>query len=70
MPDTLRVGERVAAIPTKRAPLPETRLMERGELRRLFAGLPGHGLHALRDHALLLFLYDTGARVQEVADLA
>ena len=31
--------------------------------------LPRHGHLALRDRALLLFLYNTGARVQEVADL-
>jgi integrase/recombinase XerD len=31
--------------------------------------LPKLGRHALRDRVLLLFLYNTGARVQQVADL-
>ncbi|MGA8294115.1 MAG: tyrosine-type recombinase/integrase, partial [Rhodoplanes sp.] len=31
--------------------------------------LPTQGRHAVRDRALLLFLYNTGARVQEVSDL-
>ena len=69
VPEMLHVCERIAAIPTKRTPPPETRFMDRQELTTLFARLPQDGLHALRDHALLLFLYNTGARVQEVADL-
>ena len=35
----------------------------------LFKNLPREAPFALRDRALLLFLYNTGARVQEVADL-
>jgi len=43
--------------------------MAREEVESLFAQLPDHGRLALRDRALLLFLYNTGARVSEVADL-
>ncbi len=68
-PETLSVAERVAAIPTKRAPPPETFFLERDEVATLFTQLHGHGLSAARDCALLLFLYNTGARVQEVAEL-
>jgi len=68
-PEMLAIAERVAAIPTKRVAPPETRFLERDEVGALFAGLPSRGLSALRDRALLLFLYNTGARVQEVADL-
>jgi len=69
VPEIMAVAERVAAIPTKRTPLNETRFLERDELTALFAGLPATGSSARRDRALLLFLYNTGARVQEVADL-
>ncbi len=69
LPEMLHVSEKVAAIPIKRVPLPETRFLSRNEIQQLFAQLPEHGRHALRDRALLLFLYNTGARVQEVADL-
>lgn len=31
--------------------------------------MPAEGRHALRDRTLLLFLYNTGSRVQEAADL-
>ena len=69
LPEHLAVAERVAAIPTKRTAPPETRFLERDEVNRLFSGMPTRGCHADRDRALLLFLYNTGARVQEVADL-
>jgi site-specific recombinase XerD len=53
----------------KRTPPPETHFLEREEVNALFAQMPSRGRHAARDRALLLFLYNTGARVQEVADL-
>jgi site-specific recombinase XerD len=69
VPECLAEAERVAAIPTKRVAPPATRFLEREEVQALFAGLPQTGRHADRDRALLLFLYNTGARVQEVAEL-
>lgn len=69
VPEMLHVCERVAAIPTKRTPLPEMRFMDRTEITTLFARLPIDHRLALRDRALLLVLYNTGARVQEIADL-
>lgn len=68
-PETLAVAERVAAIPTKRVAPPETYFLDREEIAILFKRLPATGRHAQRDRALLLFLYNTGARVQEVVDL-
>jgi len=69
VPEMLVEAERVAATPMKRVPPPETCFLERDEITALFASLPTTGWWALRDRALLLFLYNTGARVQEVADL-
>ncbi len=68
-PEMLGVCQQVATIPAKRAAPPETRFLERDEIAKLLHGLPRGGRHALRDRALLLFLYNTGARAQEVADL-
>lgn len=68
-PELLGVAGQVAAIPMKRVAPPETRFLERDEVEALLAGLPCTGRYALRDRALLLFLYNTGARVAEVADL-
>lgn len=68
-PEALHLCQQVAAIPSKRTPLPETRFIEHEQVQRLFNRLPTLGQLALRDRTLLLFLYNTGARVQEVADL-
>ena len=68
-PDRLGQSQRVAAIPRKRAQPPETIFLERDEVEGTLARLPAEGRNALRDRTLLLFLYNTGARVQEAADL-
>ncbi len=68
-PDMLGEAERVEAIPTKRTSPPETIYLERDEIEALFKALPREGRLALRDRALLMLLYNTGARVQEIADL-
>jgi integrase len=48
LPEMLHVCERVAAIPTKRTPLPETRFLDREEIATLFARLPREGRQANR----------------------
>jgi site-specific recombinase XerD len=69
VPEMISEGQRVAAIPTKRTPPPETFFLDHDEIQNLFGLLPHNGRLSLRDRTLLLFLYNTGARVQEVADL-
>ena len=59
----------MTAIPRKRAQFTETVFLERDEVERTLAGLPTDSPSALRDRTLLLFLYNTGARVQEAAGL-
>jgi integrase/recombinase XerD len=68
-PDRLRECQQIAAIPVKRSAQPTMPSLTREEVQTLFAGLSGDDQLALRDRALLLFFYNTGARVQEVADL-
>jgi integrase/recombinase XerD len=69
VPEMLAEAQKVAAIPRKKSAAPVIPYLERDELDALFAKLPPHGRAALRDRTLLLFLYNTGARVQEAADL-
>ena len=69
VPEFLVVVERVARIPTKRVAPPETYFLDREAIHALFTGLPSDTWAAERDRTLLLFLYNTGARVQEAADL-
>ena len=68
-PEMLATCQQVAAIPVKRTAPPETRFLERDEVEDLLRHLPRDSPLALRDQALILFLYNTGARAQEVADL-
>lgn len=69
VPEMLKEAQGVAAIPTKRTTPAETFFLDQDEIKSLFASMPSKGTPALRDRVLLLFLYNTGARVQEVADL-
>ncbi len=68
-PEMLAEAQRVEAIPTKRVPATKTVYLERDEIDSLFQALPKEGSSALRDRTLLMFLYNTGARVQEAADV-
>jgi integrase/recombinase XerD len=68
-PEMLGECHRIAAIPMKRVAPPETQFLERDEIQALFEATPDTGRHAQRDRTLLLLLYNTGARVQEIADL-
>jgi integrase/recombinase XerD len=68
-PEMLTTCQQVAAIPVKRTAPPETRFLERDEIEDLLRQLPRDGPLALRDRALILLLYNTGARAQEAAGL-
>jgi site-specific recombinase XerD len=68
-PEMLAGAHRVAGIPIKRSPPPRTHYLERDDVEAVFEHLPENAPMALRDRTLLLFLYNTGARAQEIADL-
>jgi site-specific recombinase XerD len=60
---------RIAAIPRKRgAAVPAIRYLEKDQVTALLDAIPRDTPRGRRDYALLLFLYNTGARVQEAAD--
>jgi site-specific recombinase XerD len=69
VPEMLATCQQVAAIPVKRTAAPATHYLEEEEIAALLRRLPRQGRHAMRDRTLLLFLYNTGARVQEAADV-
>ena len=68
-PQFLIEAERVANIPLKRVFPPETLFLERDQVQKILDNLVSKDPMALRDRTLIMFLYNTGARVQEVADL-
>jgi integrase/recombinase XerD len=67
--EMLAEAERVEAIPNKRTSPAPTRYLEHEEIERLFRNLASQGPRTQRDQALLMLLFNTGARVQELADL-
>ena len=56
---------RILAIPSKRAPVRVVSFLEPEEARAVIAAVEARTPLAARDRALLLFLYNTGARVSE-----
>src|SRR6202012_1143351 len=65
-PEMLAEAQRVESIPTRRVQTAKTVCLERDEMSALFQTLPKHGNLVLRDRALLMFLSNTGARVQDI----
>lgn len=59
----------VTSIPVKKGPVAAIDYLERGELDAVFQEVDLRLPEGVRDFALLLFMYNSGARVQEVADL-
>jgi integrase/recombinase XerD len=48
--------------------LPEIRYLQKEQVMAILDAVPRNSPRGRRDYALLLFMYNTGARVQEVAD--
>jgi integrase/recombinase XerD len=60
---------RILAIPTKRAVSRLVTYLEPEDVRAVIAAIDGHAMASCRDRALLLLLYNTGARVSEALAL-
>ena len=65
--DPTRAGQyqRVLSLPSKKAPPPVVAYLEPEEVRVLLRQPDRRRRNGARDHALLLFLYNTGARISE-----
>jgi site-specific recombinase XerD len=61
--------QRVLSLPSKRTRVRLATYLEPEEVRRVLAQPDRRTLLGQRDHALLLFLYNTGARVREALDV-
>lgn len=59
----------VLHIPVKKAPKPAAQYLEANEIEAILAQPDRASLEGQRDHALLSFLYNTGARIQEALDV-
>ncbi|MGH9340215.1 MAG: tyrosine-type recombinase/integrase, partial [Acidobacteriota bacterium] len=61
--------QQICEIPTKRTPHQSIESLEDKEMTAVLESVDQSSRNGLRDDALLMFLYSTGARVQEVVDL-
>jgi integrase/recombinase XerD len=68
-PEHLELCQRILAVPFKRARPRLVEYLEAGEIRALLDAPDRATPDGRRDHALLLALFNTGARVQEILDL-
>jgi len=68
-PDALMHCQSICDIPLKRTPHRPVEYLEEAELCAMLDSVDPQARNARRDYALLLFLYNTGARAQEVVDL-
>ena len=69
-PEYLAHCRRILAIPRKRAPQRTVDYRERAEVETLLTHIDRRTPRGRRDYTLLSFLYNSGARVQEVVDLS
>jgi len=68
-PEHIQWCEEIMAIPIKRAPHSLISYLEKPEMDALLGTAEGPTPQQRRDHALLLFLYNAGARADEAAQL-
>jgi integrase/recombinase XerD len=68
-PEHLDLAQRVLGIPFKRAPQRAIDYLEREEIDSILKAIDRTTPKGSRDYALLATMFNTGARVQEIADL-
>lgn len=68
-PEHIEVCQRLLAVPLKRATLRVVEYLEADEIRAMLDSTDRATPQGRRDHALLVVMFNTGARVQEVLDL-
>jgi len=70
VPELVDQAAQIQAIPLRRAAPPAMAYLDKPEIDALLAGPDRRRPQGQRDYALLLFLYNTGARATETAELA
>ncbi|MDH3460717.1 MAG: site-specific integrase [Burkholderiaceae bacterium] len=68
-PEALAQCTDVLHIPTKKSPTPAPQYLESSEIKAILDQPDRKCVEGQRDHALLSFLYNTGARIQEALDV-
>jgi len=68
-PERIDVCQRLLAVPTKRGPVRAIDYLEANEIRAMLQAVTPDQRDSVRDYAILLTLFNTGARVQELLDI-
>jgi len=68
-PELLAQCQRIRAIPLKRTEHTTVDYLDEKEMQAMLDSIQSHSRTAIRDQALLLLLYNTGARVSEIVEL-
>ncbi len=68
-PEAMARCQQICTVPVKRTSHKTIEYLENNEIRAVMKSIDQTSGNALRDYALLLFLYNTGARAQEAVDL-
>ncbi|MCP4287906.1 MAG: tyrosine-type recombinase/integrase, partial [Gammaproteobacteria bacterium] len=68
-PEQIDWCAQIRLIPFKKSSQPAITYLDKSEMDALLAAPDGHTEQGLREHALLLFLYNSGARVSEAVQL-
>lgn len=68
-PEYMFLSQQILAIPEKKKEQKPVRHFETGQVKELLAAPDTHTSRGRRDQALLCLLYDSGCRVQELADI-
>ena len=68
-PEPVEECQRLLAVPTKRGPTRAVDYLEGDEIGAMLEAVSAHRQDHIRDRALLLTLFNTGARVQELLDI-
>ena len=68
-PQHLNLSQRILSIPSKRTSTQVIEYLEFDEVMAVLKSIDRSKVNGRRDYALLLFMFNTGARVQEVVDL-
>lgn len=68
-PEAMARCQQICTVPVKRTSHKTIEYLEDHEIRAVLDSVDPSSLNALRDYGLLLLLYNTGARAQEVVDL-
>jgi len=69
VPEAMARCQQICAVPLKKAAHRSMEYLEDAEMGAMLGSIQLNSRHGLRDHTLVLFMYNTGARVQEVVDL-